>query len=190
MTYDFVTSAAEPHVGGNIWQGDPCTHAPQAWRYMVERFAVRRVLDVGSGRGHAAAFFHALGCQVVAMDASRQNVQSALFPTVLHDLLGGPFVCPVDLVHCQEVAEHIPEASAGHFIDTLCNGEVIMLSHAEPGQEGYHHVNCQPPAYWIERITARGYRHLDIDTARLRHFAAMDGASHLARSGLVFARSF
>jgi len=28
--YDFVTNAGLPHVGGNIWQGDPATFAPHA----------------------------------------------------------------------------------------------------------------------------------------------------------------
>lgn len=187
--YDFVTDPVLPHVGGNIYQGDPCTFAPSVWRYMVERFAVRTVLDVGSGRGHAADWFHRAGCRVVAIDASEANVRSALFPTVLHDLTHGAMSCPADLVHCQEVAEHIPEAHVGNFLDTLANGAVIVMSHAEPGQPGYHHVNCQPAAYWVERMAARGYRHLTLDSDRVRAMAAADGAAHLARSGLVFARA-
>lgn len=189
MTYDFVIENDAPHVGGNIWQGDPCTHAPAVWRYMVDRFAVRTVLDVGSGRGHAAAWFHRAGCAVVAIDASLVNVRNALFPTVHYDLTIGPLLCPVDLVHCQEVAEHIPEANVSWFLDTLANGDVIVMSHGEPGQPGYHHVNCQPAEYWIDKLAARGYRHLPIDSNRVRSIAAGEGAIHLARSGLVFARA-
>lgn len=187
--YDFVTDPVVEHVGGNIWQGDPCTFAPTVWRYMVDRFGARTVLDVGSGRGHAADWFDRAGCRVVAMDAARVNVRSALYPTVYHDLTVDPFECPVDLVHCQEVAEHILPAHVEHFLETLSNGDVIVMSHAEPGQAGYHHVNCQPASYWIERLSARGYRHLTIDSDRVRAMAAADGAAHLARSGLVFARA-
>ena len=63
--YDFVAEANAPHVGGNIWQGDPWTFAPTVWRYLIDRFCVRSVLDVGSGRGHAAHWFAKHGCQVV-----------------------------------------------------------------------------------------------------------------------------
>lgn len=187
--YDFVSEVHAPHVGGNIWQGDPLTFAPSVWRYLLDRFACRSVLDVGSGRGHAAHWFHRAGAMVVAVDASAANVKSALHPTVHHDLMYGSLNCPVDLVHCQEVAEHIPEAALHNFLRTLSNGETIVMSHAEPGQVGYHHVNLQPPDYWITHIVSYGYRFLDIDTDRVRRYAREDGADHLARSGLVFARA-
>jgi SAM-dependent methyltransferase len=186
--YDFVSQKDAPHVGGNIWQGDPWTFSPTVWRYVIDRFGVRSVLDVGSGRGHAARWFHASGLPVVAIDGSHSNVRSALHPTVLHDLTAAEFVCPVDLVHCQEVVEHIPEVALQKLLRTLANGEVIVMSHAEPGQAGYHHVNLQPPEYWIAQVCNHGYSFLDIDTARVRAYARQDGAEHLARSGLVFAR--
>lgn len=184
--YDFVSEAEQPHVGGNVWQGDPLTYAPTVWGYMLDRFAARTVLDVGSGRGHAAAWMHKAGAQVVALDASMANVKSALYPTVWADLTMGAMYCPVDLVHCQEVAEHIPEIHVDNFLATLANGNTIVMSHAEPGQNGYHHVNCQPAEYWIEKLHAKGFRYLDIDSARVREMAQKDGAFHLARSGLVF----
>lgn len=186
--YDFVSDVKTPHVGGNIWQGDPWTYAPTAWRYIVGRFCVRSVLDVGSGRGHAAHWFAKNGCAVVAIDASMENVTTALHPTVHCDLLNGPLTCPVDLAHCQEVAEHIPEIYVGNFISTLANGSVIVMTHGEPGQPGHHHVNCQPADYWKQHVEAAGYHYLPDDTDRVRHFAALDGAHHLSRSGLVFGR--
>jgi hypothetical protein len=38
-----------------------------------------------------------------AMDAEPINVRSAHYPIVQHDITAAPFICPVDLVHCQEV---------------------------------------------------------------------------------------
>lgn len=187
--YDFVTNAQMPHVGGNIWQGDPATHAPRVWAYMVERFGARSVLDLGSGRGHAAAWFHRRGLQVVAVDGDPGNARAALHPTVIHDISTGPLRCPVDLVHCQEVVEHISEAHLPHLMDTLTSGEVVVMSHAMPDQPGYHHVNCQPSEYWIAQFAARRFNHLTIDTDRIRRLAAQEEAFHLARSGLVFARA-
>lgn len=186
--YDFVSDPKHPHVGGNIYQGDPWTFAPSVWRYLIDRFCVRSVLDVGSGRGHAAHWLSKNGCSVVAIDASIENVLTAHYPTVHCDLLNGPLTCPVDLVHCQEVAEHIPEAHLSSFISTLCNGEVIVMTHGEPGQPGHHHVNCQPADYWLKHLAASGYNYLPDDAEHIRRLAANDGAHHLARSGLLFAR--
>jgi SAM-dependent methyltransferase len=185
--YEYVVNPETPSLGGNIWQGDPWTFAPGVWRYMIDRFAVRSVLDVGSGRGHAANWFHKAGCQVVAVDGEYLNVKNALYPTVHHDLTVTSFRCYVDLVHCQEVAEHIPEKYVPELLDTLCNGKVILMTHAFPGQDGHSHVNCQPSQYWIGLIESRGYTFLPDDSIRVKDIAKEEKAHHLARSGLVFA---
>lgn len=187
--YEFVVSKDTPQFGGNIWQGDPCTYAPSVWRYMIERFAVNSVLDVGAGRGHAAHWFHKQGRMVVAMDAEPINVHAAYYPMVQHDITAGPFVCPVDLVCCHEVVEHIEERHIGNLMKTLCNGDVVIISHAVPGQDGHHHVNCQHSEYWIESMERCGFNHMSIDSHRIRALAEIDGAIHLTRSGLVFGRS-
>lgn len=186
--YDFVINEANPKLGGNIWQGDPWTFAPRVWRYMIDRFAVKSVLDVGSGRGHAAHWFSEAGCATIAMDGEEQNVASAFHPTILHNLAHGPLICPVDLVHCQEVVEHIPPEYLPHLLKTLGNGDTVIMSHGEPGQPGHSHVNCQPPEYWIKAMADCGYLLLQDDTQRIRHYASSEGAHHLARSGLVFGK--
>ena len=33
------------------------------------------------------------------------------------------------------------------------------MTHAVPGQDGYHHVNCQLSNYWIEKVEKLGYRY-------------------------------
>lgn len=155
---------------------------------MVGRFAVRSVLDVGSGRGHAASWFHREGCAVVAMDGEQLNVKTALFPTVQHDMTVSPFICPVDMVHCQEVVEHIDPAHLGNLMATLANGSVVLMTHAGPGQIGHHHVNCQPSEYWVKQFAKWQFGLLPDDTEKVREIAKLDKAHHLARSGLVFAK--
>lgn len=186
--YEFVVSENAPHLGGNLWQGDPWTFSPRVWRYMLERFAINSVLDVGSGRGHAAHWFQSNNCITIAIDAEEKNVASALYPTVMHDITAAPFICPVDLTHCQEVVEHIPPQSLDNLMRTLCNGDTIIMSHGEPGQAGHSHVNCQPQEYWVKAMLERGFLLLEDDTIRIRHLASGEGAHHLARSGLVFGR--
>ena len=186
--YEFVINENAPHFGGNLWQGDPWTFAPRVWRYMIDRFAVNSVLDVGSGRGHAAHWFRRNGCCAIAIDAEERNVASALHPTVMHDITAAPFICPVDLTHCQEVVEHIPPEHLDNLMRTLCNGDTVIMSHGEPGQAGHSHVNCQPQEYWVNAMLERGFLLLEDDTIRIRHLASGEGAHHLARSGLVFGR--
>lgn len=186
--YDYVQDLDNPHLGGNIMQGDSWTYSPNVWKYMIDRFAINSVLDVGAGLGYAAHWFHKNGCQVVAMDGLPANVNMAKFPIVQHDITNGPFKCPVDLVHCQEVVEHIEEQYLMNLLFSLANGNVIVMTHAEPGQNGHHHVNCKDQNYWVDSLNAVGFNLLPDDTMRIRKIAANEQAHHMARSGLVFAR--
>ena len=192
MSYDGLTLAADPvqgHLGGNIRGGDPFTFAPTVWDYLIGRFAIESVLDLGSGAGNAARFFAARGCRTIAVDGFAENALTAVYPTVVHDLTSGPVVTRVDLVHCQEVVEHIEEQYLGHLLDSLTCGKFLVMTHAVPGQAGYHHVNCQPSTYWIGHLAARGFSWLDEDSRRVREFARIDGAAYLVQNGMVFANS-
>jgi SAM-dependent methyltransferase len=186
MNYEFVTDVAMPWLGGNILEGDPLTFSPKVWDYLIDRFAIKSVLDVGSGLGYCANYFHSKGIATIAIDGLRSNILNAIYPTIWHDLMDGPFICNVDLVHCVEVVEHIEPNSIENILRTLANGKFTIMSHALPGQDGYHHVNCQLDDYWLDHVRIKGGRFLDIDTDRIRNIARNEGAHHLANSGLVF----
>ena len=158
MTYAYTVAADEsaPHLGGNIMEGDPQTYSPSVWDYTINRFGIESVLDLGSGVGNAAQYFFRRGLKVVAVDGLAHNVEKAIFPTMLHDITQGPINTRVDLVHCQEVVEHIEEDYLESLLDCLTVGKFILMTHALPGQGGHHHVNLQPPEYWIEHLGHRG----------------------------------
>ena len=187
MSYQFVSDQASPHLGGNIAEGDPLTFAPTVWRYVIDRFAVRSVLDLGSGLGYAANYFFRMGVATIAVDGLAGNVRKSIYPAIEIDLAREPVRCAVDLVHCQEVVEHVAEEHVNNVLASLACGRFIVMSHAEPGQGGFHHVNLQPAGYWIAGMARFGFHLLPEDTARVKRFAEKDGAYHLARSGLVFA---
>lgn len=176
------------HVGGNIRHGDPACHAPQTWRWLIDRFAVLSMLDLGSGEGHAARFFWKHGVQAIAVDGSMSNICNAVYPTFYCDLTETALQTNVDLVWCQEVVEHVQETHIQNLMHALTSGPIVVMTHAEPGQKGYHHVNCQPSTYWIAKMAECGYAHLELDTERVRMLGSADSAHHLARSGLVFGR--
>ncbi len=155
---------------------------------MRELFAVRSMLDVGCGEGHAVAFFNQIGVYGFGIDGLLTNVHRAVTPIAHHDLLTGPFTMPVDLVWSCEVAEHIAESHVDNYISTLVNGKVVAMTHAVPGQDGHHHVNCQPAEYWIAKMQARGYQ-LYVGNERLRQICSRDEAwSYFVGTGLVFLR--
>lgn len=183
-----VVNQNDPALGGNIDHGDPFTFVAPVWDYLMARFAVTSILDVGSGQGHCAAYCARKGRHVIAIDGLEANLAKAVHPTILHDLRKGPFITCVDLVLCQEVAEHIEERYLDSFIATLANGKVVALTHAVPDQPGHHHVNCKPSTYWIELMRRAGYALLVNDTKRVRAMADQCGAVYFAASGLVFGR--
>jgi cyclopropane fatty-acyl-phospholipid synthase-like methyltransferase len=183
-----VVDPSRSDLGGNNRHGDIHTWCPELWEYMVDRFAVKSVLDVGCGEGHAVRFFHRLGLIAHGIEGLELNIKRAVFPIAQHDLLAGTYIMPVDLVWSCEVAEHISEDKVDNYIDTLCNGAVIAMTHALPGQGGHHHVNCQPKEYWIDKVCSRGYA-LSEDLDILLAISETERTwNYFSRSGLVFVR--
>lgn len=178
-----------PHLGGSAKVGDPYTWCPSVWDYVVARFGIRSALDLGSGCGNAALYLHRHGVHVIAIEGCKPSVVASLYPAIAHDLTTGPVFTKVDLVHCQEVVEHIEEAYLDNLLRSLLTGKIILMTHALPGQGGYHHVNCQPQEYWVSNLTQRGAALLEADTLKVRDLAKQDGAVYMANTGLVFANS-
>jgi len=177
-----------PDLGGNGRHGDIGTFCPRLWRFLVERFAVRSVLDVGCGEGHAVAFFRYMGLIAHGIDGLPLNVKRAVTPISLHDIRDRPYIMPVDLVWSCEVAEHIDEDKVDNYIKTLANGKIIAMTHAQPGDGGHHHVNNQPKEYWIKKLNAAGY---DLDPYNGVYVTVSkrdEVESYFSRTGLVFHR--
>ncbi|EJH8995740.1 hypothetical protein NF634_002867 [Salmonella enterica] len=175
------------HLGGNIAEGDPRTYAPSVWEYIIKRFAIQSVLDIGSGLGFAANYFHCAGIKTLAVEGLPLNVIHSVYPSLHQDITKKPILCKVDLVHCQEVVEHIEEEFLDNLLSSLACGKFLLMTHAVPGQGGYHHVNEQPSEYWINHLRRYSCELLEEDTIRVRRLAINDGAIYIAQNGLIFA---
>lgn len=193
----------EGHLGGYIRgrqsavptryrfeHGDPQTWSPEVWRFAVERLGVRSVLDVGCGEGHAAGYFRELGCRVQGVDGSVQARRDSVIRErhVLHDYTQGLYLPgdDFDLVWSCEFVEHVEERYLENFLATFACGErYLMMTFASPGVHGYHHVNCQPAEYWIEKVGALGFAWDEALTVESR---ALARPGHYRERGLVFAR--
>jgi hypothetical protein len=182
----FVTDKATPHLGGNIAEGDPATWCPSAWKFVIEKYNIQSIMDVGSGCGYAAKWFSENGMEVTAIEGLKENIDRAIFPTTWHDLTNSSFVKNVDLVNCIEVVEHIEEKFLENLLETLCQGKYLLMTHAVPGQGGWHHVNCQPSEYWINHFERHGFILSEEDTKEIQKLAKSDGGLHIARNGMLF----
>lgn len=126
------------------------------------------VIDIGCGNGSwlkaakSLGVHNIKGVDGIKVDKDQLLIEEEAF--LLHDLtkplqLNKTF----DLVISLEVAEHLSEASADLFIDTLCNhSDVVLFSAAIPNQGGQFHINEQWPDYWHEKFKDRGFLAYDI----------------------------
>ena len=130
---------------------------------VMELLEPRSALDLGCGWGE---WLDALGIEdVMGVDIVQQRAG-----WVAHDLttpldLGRTF----DLVISLETAEHLPEEAADTYVENIVvhAADAVLFSGAVPGQEGLHHVNCQPHEYWHEKFEAHGFETLDIIRPRI-----------------------
>lgn len=183
-----VTEDDRPDLGGNLRHGDTRSITPAFCEYLVDRFAVKSVLDVGAGEGHVVNHFHRLGIFAHGIDGLEANVHNAKAPVAMHDLTCGPYMYPCDLAYCVEVAEHIEERYLDNLLATLANAPVVVMTHAVPGQPGHHHVNTQPESYWVEKLDGMGYN-LSIDNDWFRELARKEKSDcYFGETGLVFLR--
>lgn len=195
----FYIDPEKPHLGGYIPGGDDATYYPDLWSWLVNIRKVKSVIDVGCGEGHALNWFLDHGCAVLGIDGVVQPLPSEIFRT--HDYTVyplperiGPTLWPdigrFDIAWCCEFVEHIEEHFVPNFLATFATADLVLMTHAEPGQLGHHHVNCQRPDYWQGAMAAIGYE-LDLGlTNQTRVLASMNlnPYNHYARSGLAFVR--
>lgn len=184
---EYVT---EGHLGGYVVGGDDATYYPELWAWLVHSLNISSVLDVGCGEGHALQCFRNLGCTVLGIDGIPQPDPAIM----THDFTEG--IPPLkdmgfyDLVWCCEFVEHVEQRYIANFLRVFKLAPLVVMTHADVGQQGYHHVNCKPPTYWMGVMAAIGY-HLDgALTQACRAHASRNRSpyNHFVRSGLVFRR--
>jgi len=140
--------------------------------------AVRDVVDFGCGQGAWLSVWAAAGATVTGVDGPYIDRRGLLIdPGDFHDAdlsapidLGRQF----DLVQSLEVAEHLPPAKAGQFVDTLtAHGAYVLFSAAVSGQGGENHLNEQPLGYWRAIFRERSYCAIDYLRPLIRHDPAI-----------------
>jgi SAM-dependent methyltransferase len=186
------------HLGGYIIGGDPATQYPDLWLWLVQELGIRSVLDVGCGDGTSLNTMrkiieseHGSGF-VIGIDGVGQ-VHDRI---IRWDYCDGPLTAfenygEFDLVWSCEFVEHVEERFMPNYLATFAaSNHFLLMTHAEPGQPGHHHVNCRDVGYWIGALAAIGFRFDNdlTDTTRSLAKANDNPLNHYARSGLAFVK--
>ena len=168
-----------PHLGGHF--GNTNMDEPTL-DYLIERYGVRSMLDVGCGPGGMVRAARDRGITAHGIDGDPHVDWD-----ILHDYTTGPLPAYYsrDLIWCTEFVEHVEAQYQDNFLTTFDAGRVLFLTAAPPGFPGHHHVNCQPESYWIDLLRLRGW---DLDDEATQWVRNNGGHVFTRRQGLVFTK--
>jgi SAM-dependent methyltransferase len=188
----------EGHLGGFLVEKDAATFMPHLWKYLCEKFQVKSVLDVGCGMGHAIGEFLKHCDTVVGVEGSQFVYHNSPFKSNIkfHDFTEGKLVLEdnYDLCWSCEFVEHVEEEYRDNFLEVFAKSKYLAITYAEPGQDGHHHVNCQPKEYWIDNLKRYGFKYDDKITEELKQVTYKDAVeinstymdNHFYNRGLFF----
>jgi len=135
---------------------------------VVDLINPKSVVDVGCGRGTWLAEFQrqgatdVLGFDCSPIDPSDLSINPDEYQ-VMDFTKDNPIDRKFDLAVSLEVAEHLPQASAQHFVNMLTDlSPVVLFSAAVLGQGGDHHLNEQWPDYWAKLFDQHNFGFCDV----------------------------
>lgn len=181
-----VFDESKPHLGGNSSVHNPHTFCAGSWKYVINKYNIKSVLDVGSGYGFTPKWFSEQGLKAYAIEGLQKNVDNAVYPTECVDLTERSYTVDVDMVNCVEVVEHIEEKYLDNLLTTLTCGKYLFMTHGLPRQRGHHHVNNQPTQYWIDHLAARGFYESEEDSGHIKKIALEENVTHVIQTGMLF----
>jgi hypothetical protein len=161
--------------------------------HLLELTPPHSLVDVGCGIGtwlkaaRDLGVIDIFGVDGAYVDRRMLRIPEAHFKAVD---LSRPFTLnrTFDVALSLEVAEHLPEASAQPFVESLTRlAPVVLFSAAVPKQVGENHTNEQWQTYWVERFAKAGY--VALDCIRRRVWDDPDVEWWYAQNMLLMVRS-
>lgn len=184
----FVVDPKKPHLGGNMRGGDAGTdYSADLWPWLVRKYEIKYLLDVGCAEGHALRFFQQAGVRVLGLDGLWQNGRRSGVPVIVHDLHTGPLrIEGLDFIWCCDVVEHIDEEFVPNILGTFKFAKRVALCHGteEHEKSGWHHVNNRSKEYWAEKMRSAGFSMDEEGTRESREVAK--GRSYWPDTGCVW----
>jgi SAM-dependent methyltransferase len=149
------------HLGGAYVQGDSNTIMPDVWGYLLVKYGIKTMVDIGCGYGHAMEWFSKYLVHSIGFDGDPEAVNKNRLPghAFVHDFtLGEPRDGIIkeadffDLAWSSEFLEHVEEKYMANYMAVFRRCRYACVTHAEPKQPGHHHVNCEDDDYWIQKF--------------------------------------
>lgn len=178
----------KPHVGGAWLDNDPNAYDEKVFDEIINTLGIKTMISVGCGQGYDIKYFHEKGIECMGIDGSETTREMAVCgknKIIIHDYTEGKWESErgFNLCLCIEFVEHMEEKYIDNFISTFKCARYVAMTHAVPGQDGYHHVNCRETPYWIDIMQKNGFVLLDAFSSGLR---GMTKALHLQKNLMVF----
>ncbi len=160
------------YLGGCIIENDIGTWSPQVWDKLIEWYNPKTFIDVGCGAGHSLKYFLDKNIEGIGVEGYLPAIEASSVKNFIkiHDYVEMEFIPEknYDLAWCCEFVEHVEEQYMPNFMKTFEYCNIVAMTHAVPGQPGYHHVNCQNADYWINAFDKIGFKFLEKESLELR----------------------
>lgn len=182
------------HLGGHLNK----THIDGgALRYIIAKFNIERMVDIGCGTGGMVDLGRDLGLYTLGVDGD-PNIIDISRNIMQHDFVDGDcqwegLHFPVDklkpifdLAWSVEFLEHVKEEYQDNYMKIFEHSKYAMITHAFPEDTGgHHHVNLQLPEYWIDVFMKHGFRWREAETLSIKRASTMK-KPFIKKSGLFF----
>lgn len=166
------------HLGG-FTTFDGMGVSPATWKFMIERYGVKSLLDVGCGRGISTLWFLKHGVDILCAEGSHDAVTKSLLPDpanqiVEHDFSRGPWwpEKTYDAVWSVEFLEHVNRQYHFNYITAFRKCALLFVTSSRNG--GWHHTEVHMDDWWIRKYESYGFQYSKELTDEIRKVAAQE----------------
>ena len=158
-----------------------------AFKKIREIIFVGSMVDVGCGPGGMVKFTKSLGIKSIGVDGDNSIIREIEEDFYLHDYSKGFFETNLyfDLCWCVEFLEHVDALYTDNYFDTFKKCRYVFCTFAPKGKGGYHHVNTQDEAYWIETFEKFNFKFQLEETRAIRASSTIN-KNFIRKHGLLF----
>lgn len=150
------------HLGG-FSEIDPGGISPGLFKYMIQVWGIKSVVDIGCGRGFSTSWFYFHGCDVICAEGSHDAIERTVLPdpenqVVEHDFSRGPWwpAKTYDAAWSVEFLEHVGVEYQANYVAAFRKAALIFVT-ASRGH-GWHHVEVHNEAWWIRKYESYGLK--------------------------------
>ena len=151
-----------------------------ALKYMISKFNIKTMLDIGCGVGGQLIEGSKLGLKTFGIDGDESINYPKNLNVKIHDFSKGPLKDylflgneDIDLCWSVEFLEHIHERYIDNYMKAFLKGKYIIFTHATKGFGGHHHVNENNFLYWKNIFENYNFEYLEQETKELRKKSTM-----------------